>query len=30
MVAEIHDCMPLIIAPGDYARWLGEESDRTT
>jgi hypothetical protein len=22
---EIHDRMPLIIAPGDYARWLGEE-----
>jgi putative SOS response-associated peptidase YedK len=27
MVAEIHDRMPLIIAPSDYARWLGEEPD---
>ena len=27
LVAEIHDRMPLIIAPGDYARWLGEEPD---
>jgi putative SOS response-associated peptidase YedK len=25
MVAEIHDRMPLIIAPGDYGRWLGDE-----
>jgi putative SOS response-associated peptidase YedK len=24
MVAQIHDRMPLILAPGDYARWLGE------
>src|SRR5262249_41295893 len=27
MVAEIHDRMPLILAPGDYARWLSEEPD---
>jgi putative SOS response-associated peptidase YedK len=27
LVAEIHDRMPLILAPGDYARWLGEEPD---
>jgi putative SOS response-associated peptidase YedK len=27
LVAEIHDRMPLIIAAGDYARWLGEEPD---
>ena len=27
MVAEIHDRMPLILAPNDYARWLGEEPD---
>jgi putative SOS response-associated peptidase YedK len=27
MVADIHDRMPLIIAPGDYARWLGDEPD---
>jgi hypothetical protein len=27
MVADIHDRMPLIIAPSDYARWLGEEPD---
>jgi putative SOS response-associated peptidase YedK len=27
MVAEIHDRMPLILAPGDYARWLGEKPD---
>jgi putative SOS response-associated peptidase YedK len=27
LVAEIHDRMPLIFAPGDYARWLGEEPD---
>ena len=27
LVAEIHDRMPLIMAPGDYARWLGEEPD---
>ena len=24
LVAEIHDRMPLILAPGDYARWLGD------
>jgi putative SOS response-associated peptidase YedK len=23
LVAEIHDRMPLILASGDYARWLG-------
>jgi putative SOS response-associated peptidase YedK len=27
LVAEIHDRMPLILAPGDYARWLGDEND---
>jgi putative SOS response-associated peptidase YedK len=27
LVAEIHDRMPLIIAPADCARWLGEEPD---
>jgi putative SOS response-associated peptidase YedK len=27
LVAEIHDRMPLILAPGDYVRWLGEEPD---
>jgi putative SOS response-associated peptidase YedK len=27
MVAEIHDRMPVILAPGDYAHWLGEEPD---
>jgi putative SOS response-associated peptidase YedK len=27
MIAEIHDRMTLIIAPGDCARWLGEEPD---
>jgi putative SOS response-associated peptidase YedK len=26
-VAEIHDRMPLILAPGDYDRWLGDEPD---
>ena len=26
-VAEIHDRMPLILAPGDYTRWLGEEPE---
>jgi putative SOS response-associated peptidase YedK len=26
-VAEIHDRMPLILAPADYARWLSEEPD---
>jgi putative SOS response-associated peptidase YedK len=25
LVAAIHDRMPLIIAPGDYGRWLGDE-----
>jgi putative SOS response-associated peptidase YedK len=27
LVAEIHDCMPLILAPGDYVRWLSDEPD---
>jgi putative SOS response-associated peptidase YedK len=27
MVAEIHDRMPVILAPGDYARWLSDEPD---
>jgi putative SOS response-associated peptidase YedK len=27
LVAEIHHCMPLILAPGDYVRWLSEEPD---
>ena len=27
LVAEIHDRMPLIPAPGDYARWLADEPD---
>jgi putative SOS response-associated peptidase YedK len=27
LVAEIHDRIPLIIAPEDYLRWLGEEID---
>jgi len=26
-VAEIHDRMPLILAPGDYTRWLSDEPD---
>ena len=26
-VADIHDRMPVIFAPSDYARWLGEEPD---
>jgi putative SOS response-associated peptidase YedK len=30
LVAEIHDRMPLILAPGDFARWLSEESDPST
>ena len=25
-MADIHDRMLVILAPGDYARWLGEES----
>jgi putative SOS response-associated peptidase YedK len=28
LVAQIHDRMPLIIAPADYERWLGDEPDR--
>jgi putative SOS response-associated peptidase YedK len=27
LVAEIHDRMPLILAPGDYARWPSNEPD---
>jgi putative SOS response-associated peptidase YedK len=27
LVADIHDRMPLVLAPADYARWLGEEPD---
>jgi putative SOS response-associated peptidase YedK len=27
LVAEIHDRMPLIIAPTDYVRWLSDEAD---
>jgi putative SOS response-associated peptidase YedK len=27
LVAEIHDRMPLIIAPSDYGRWLSDEPD---
>jgi putative SOS response-associated peptidase YedK len=27
LVAEIHDRMPAILAPGDYARWLRDEPD---
>jgi putative SOS response-associated peptidase YedK len=27
VVAAIHDRMPLILAPGEYTRWLGEEAD---
>ena len=27
LVAEIHDRMPLILAPKDYLRWLGEGPD---
>jgi len=27
LVADIHDRMPVILTPGDYARWLGEEPD---
>ena len=27
LVADIHDRMPVILAPGEYARWLGEEPD---
>ena len=27
LVADIHDRMPVIIAPGDYARWLSDETD---
>jgi putative SOS response-associated peptidase YedK len=27
LVAEIHDRMPLILAPDDYPRWLSDEPD---
>jgi putative SOS response-associated peptidase YedK len=27
LVAEIHDRMPLILAPKDYTRWLSDEPD---
>jgi putative SOS response-associated peptidase YedK len=27
LVADTHDRMPVILAPADYARWLGEEPD---
>ena len=27
MVAEIHDRMPVILALGDYARWVSDEPD---
>jgi putative SOS response-associated peptidase YedK len=27
LIAEIHDRMPLILAPGDYIRWLSDEPD---
>ena len=27
LVAQIHNRMPLVLAPGDYARWLGDEPD---
>jgi putative SOS response-associated peptidase YedK len=27
LVAEIHDRMPLIIAPSDYERWLSDDPD---
>jgi putative SOS response-associated peptidase YedK len=27
LVAEIHDRMPLILAPSGYARWLSDEPD---
>src|SRR6476620_6438593 len=27
LVAEIHDRMPLILAPADYGRWLSDEAD---
>jgi putative SOS response-associated peptidase YedK len=27
LVAPLHDRMPVILVPDDYARWLGEEAD---
>ena len=29
LLAGIHDRMPVIVSPGDYARWLGESGDGT-
>jgi putative SOS response-associated peptidase YedK len=26
-VVDIHDRMPVILSPNDYARWLGDEPD---
>jgi putative SOS response-associated peptidase YedK len=30
LVADIHDRMPVILAPADYARWLADEPIRVT
>ena len=27
LVAEIHDRMPLVLPPGEYARWLSDDPD---
>jgi putative SOS response-associated peptidase YedK len=27
LIANIHDRMPLVLAPSDYTRWLSEEPD---
>jgi putative SOS response-associated peptidase YedK len=27
LVVDIHECMPVILSPNDYARWLGDEPD---
>ncbi len=27
LLADIHDRMPLILAPEDYVRWLGDQPD---
>jgi putative SOS response-associated peptidase YedK len=29
-VADIHGRMPVILAPGDYIRWLNEEPTRAS
>jgi putative SOS response-associated peptidase YedK len=29
-VAAMPDRMPVVLAPADYARWLGREPDRAT